>query len=607
MTATVSPDLLDQRVDSLIVTQARKTPDRVAATCGAMSLTYGELDRATAALARRLQAEEATPGQLIGVHLERSLDMLVAVIAIMRAGHAYLPLDPDFPPERLAQMITDSKVATVVSQSSLREAAPPGDYRRIDIDLFEAPQDTGDALPEPVMGGGADRIYVLYTSGSTGRPKGVVLEHRNVVNFLLSMAQEPGLAEADRLLCVTTLSFDISGLELYLPLITGATVVIAERDDVIDGERLRQLLDAHAITVMQATPTTWRLLLEADWQPAPGFKALVGGEALPIDLARALAGACGEVWNMYGPTETAIWSTCYRLPPSGAPVLIGRPIANTLVYVLDKALRPVPPGIPGELFIAGAGVARGYLDRPDLTAERFLPDPLAGDSGGTMYRTGDMGRYLSDGNIEFRQRADNQIKIRGFRVELGEIEVAICDLDGVRQVVCKVFEARPGAGHLVAYVQPESDAVPAADEIRRHLVRFLPAYMVPQKYVVVDKFPLTPNGKIDRRQLPQPAAEDFLEEAYAAPETEVEKRVADVFAEFLDCERVGRDAGFFDLGGHSVLAMRVISRLRKSEHPKITLRALFEHSTPRDLARVIEDLRRDGHGDAAVEIEEMQF
>lgn len=606
MTSTVSPDLLDQRVDSLIVAQARKTPDRVAAICGATSLTYGELDRATAALARRLHAEEAAPGQLIGVHLERSLHMLIAVIAIMRAGHAYLPLDPDFPPERLALMIADSKVATVLSQSSLREAAPPGDYRRIDIDLLETPQDTGDALPEPVIGG-ADRIYVLYTSGSTGRPKGVVLGHRNVVNFLLSMAQEPGLTEADRLLCVTTLSFDISGLELYLPLITGATVVIAERDDVIDGERLRQLLDAHAITVMQATPTTWRLLLEADWQPASGFKALVGGEALPIDLARALAGACGEVWNMYGPTETAIWSTCYRLPPSGAPVLIGRPIANTLVYVLDKAMRPVPPGIPGELFIAGAGVARGYLDRPDLTAERFLPDPFAGDSGGTMYRTGDMGRYLSDGNIEFRQRADNQIKIRGFRIELGEIEVAISELDSVRQVVCRVFEPRPGAGCLIAYMQPEGDAIPAADEIREHLGRFLPAYMVPQKYVLVDKFPLTPNGKIDRRQLPQPALDDFLEEAYVAPETDIEKRVADVFAELLGCERVSRDAGFFDLGGHSVLAMRVISRLRKSEHPMISLRALFEHSTPRDLARVIEGLREGGHGDAAVEIEEMQF
>lgn len=607
MTATVPPDLLDQRVDSLIVAQSRKTPDRVAAICGAARLTYGELDRATAALAVRLQAEHAAPGQLIGVHLERSFHMLIAVIAIMRAGHAYLPLDPDFPSERLAQMIADSKVATVLSQSSLRADAPAGDYRRIDVDLCETEQDAADILPEPVLAGGSDRIYVLYTSGSTGRPKGVVLEHRNVLNFLLSMQQAPGLSEADRLLCVTTLSFDISGLELYLPLITGASVVIAERDDVIDGERLRGLLEAHAITVMQATPTTWRLLLEADWQPAPGFKALVGGEALPIDLARALARVCGEIWNMYGPTETAIWSTCYRLPPSGAPVLLGRPIANTLVYVLDKALRPVPPGIPGELFIAGAGVARGYLDRPDLTAERFLVDPFSGESGGTMYRTGDMGRYLPDGNIEFRQRADNQIKIRGFRVELGEIEVAIADLDCVRQVVCKVFEARPGAAYLVAYVQPEGDALPTPDEIRQHLVRFLPAYMVPQKYVVVDTFPLTPNGKIDRRQLPQPAVEDFMEEAYVAPETDIEKRVADVFAEFLGCERVGRDAGFFDLGGHSVLAMRVISRLRKNEHPKLSLRTLFEHSTPRELARIIDDLRKDDHGDAVVEIEEMQF
>ena len=609
MTPTVPLSLLDQRVDDLILAQAARTPDAIAAICGSSSLSYAELNRRSAALAQLLVTRGATPGALVGLHLERSLDLLVAVLAILRCGAAYLPLDPDFPAERLAFMVADSGLKLVVSQASLAVAAPPGSYERIEIEASTDPI-TGHtpALPGP-RATSADPIYVLYTSGSTGKPKGVVLEHRNVVNFLLSMQQQPGLTANDVLLAVTTLSFDISGLELLLPLITGASVVIASRDQASDGDQLKKLIAQHAVTVMQATPTTWRLLLEAGWEPAPAFKVLVGGEALPADLARTLAQACGEVWNMYGPTETAIWSTCYLVPRAGAPILIGKPIANTRVYILDKSMRRVPVGIPGEIYIAGQGVARGYLNRAEMTSERFLADPFAGRAE-RMYRTGDMGRTLTDGNLEFRQRADNQVKVRGFRIELGEVEGALAALAGVKQAICTVTEVRPGDARLVAYVSTTGADGATVAELREHLRQKLPQYMIPQHFVAIQSFPLLPNGKIDRKQLPSLRDAGLIEEAYVAPATSTEIAVAKVFAEVLQVERVSADANFFDLGGHSILAMRALTLLRRDLAPGLALRTIFEHAQVRELARAIGTLRTPPAPPAQAkdqEIEQFQF
>ena len=604
MTVAVDESLLDRRVDSLIGEQVARTPDATAVVCGTERLSYGAFDARCRHLAAHLHVLGVGRGTLVGVHLERSVDMLVAVVAVMQCGAAYVPLDPEFPPDRLAYMVADSGMPLVLTQASLAAAAPPGSYRRVDIEtLLATPAAT--AAPEPAPGGGSDLVYVLYTSGSTGRPKGVALEHRNVVNFLLSMQQEPRLVAEDRLLAVTTLSFDIAGLELYLPLITGATVVLAAADQTADGDSLRALIDEHAITVMQATPATWRLLIESGWNGTSTFKALCGGEALPQDLARQLLTRCGALWNMYGPTETAVWSTCFRVSDPTMPVLIGRPIANTRVYVLDKSSRPAPTGVPGELHIAGAGVARGYLGRPELTAERFLSDPFSPASGDRMYRTGDLGRYRPDGQLEFRQRADHQIKIRGFRVELGEVESAMESHAQVRQAVAKVFELRPGDSRLVGYVLPEGDA-PTAAQLREHLRGSLPQYMVPQHFSMVERFPLTPNGKVDRNELQPPHAADLLVESHVEPITETERAVAAVFREVLALERVSADASFFDLGGHSVLATRVVALLRQRCHPGVSLRMVFEAATVAELARATDRLSRPAAVESG-EHEQFQF
>lgn len=567
----------DSRVDQLISAQIARTPDAIAAVHGSRSLSYRDLGRQSDRAAARLRALGVARGTLVGVHLERSVEMLVAVIAVMKTGAAYVPLDPDFPADRLGHMVADAGLAVVVSQPSLADVAPPGDYRRVHVAQLLEQQDEAADEPTPVApdppqsGNGSDLVYVLYTSGSTGIPKGVAIEHRNVANFLLSMQGEPGMDAQDRIVAVTTLSFDIAALELYLPLVTGATVVIASREEASDGGSLRALIDSNGATVMQATPTTWRLLIDAGWQGSPGFKVLCGGEPLPPDLARMLLERCGQLWNMYGPTETAIWSTVHRVTDGEEPVPIGRPIANTRVYVLDRSGRPVPTGILGELFIAGAGVARGYLNLPQLTAERFLRDPYSKDAGARMYRTGDLGRYLPDGNLEFRSRVDNQVKIRGFRVELGDVEAALESHAAVKQAVARIVEFRPGDLRLVAYVLPFGEAPTHAD-LRDYLRTRLPHYMVPQHLPVVREFPLTPNGKVDRNALPLPQLPPAagMHTGSSAP---VDPRIgylAAVWSEILGVA-AGADDNFFDLGGHSMLAVHMVNRVAAETGVRIKL------------------------------------
>jgi len=608
MLVKIPRDAVERRVHDLFAEQAKRTPDALAVVCGEARLTYAELDRQSDALAARLQSLGARREVLVGIYLERSIEMLVALLAVMKSGGAYVPLDPDFPAERIAQMVADAASPLIITQESLRETLPPTSARLVVIEECDL---SGDELPDVSPERAASpssSAYVIYTSGSTGTPKGVVIEHRSVVNFLLSMAEEPGLGPEDVLLAVTTLSFDIAVLELLLPLVVGARTVVASRDESTDGDLLQRLLADSGATVMQATPSSWRLLLEAGWTGGPGFKILCGGEALPIDLARDLQERAGSVWNMYGPTETTVWSTCHRLPSADAPVLIGRPIANTQVYVLSRTLQPVPVGVPGDLWIGGAGVARGYLGRDELTAERFRPDPFQDADGSRMYRTGDVGRYLRDGNLEYRSRVDNQVKVRGFRIELGEIETAVSAHPAIRQAVATVLHPGSGDARIAAYLVPvDGEEFPSPSEVRNHLRQTLPQYMIPQYFVRVEELPLTPNGKVDRGQLPPPSDDaGLLAEAFVDPRSPAERAVAEAWGEVLGVKRVSADANFFDLGGHSVLAVRAVARLRKELGVAVSLRQLFQAPSVETLAREIEALS-GASGASADEREDVVF
>ena len=421
--------------------QAARTPNRIAAIFGRQQMTYGELNARANRLAGWLRERGVQPGSLAGISIERSLELLVAVLGVLKAGAAYVPLDPLYPPDRIAFMAEDAKLSVFLTRDRVLEATEAKRHGTADPANLASPD---------------DRAYVIYTSGSTGRPKGVEIAHRALVNFLHSMRRAPGMGPQDSLLAVTSLSFDIAGLELLLPLTTGARVVIAEAADVVDGARLRDLFARSLPTLMQATPVTWRMLLENGWPGDPRLTALCGGEPMPGELAKALLKKCASLWNMYGPTETTIWSTIERVDSADGPILIGRPIDNTQVYILDSCRQPAPPGVAGDLFIAGRGLAHGYLARPDLTADRFVPDPFSPFPGRRMYTTGDLARYLPDGRIECLGRTDHQIKLRGFRIELAEIESVLEQHPAVLQsVVAAVDFDAPNGGsdkRLAAYV-----------------------------------------------------------------------------------------------------------------------------------------------------------
>ncbi|WP_236664543.1 non-ribosomal peptide synthetase, partial [Streptomyces noursei] len=490
----------DRLVCELVDEQAAARPDAVAVVCGAQRLTYRELADRVDRLAGHLRARGAAPGRTVGVLMERSADLLVALLAVLKAGGAYVPLDPSYPTARLAHMAADARLHLLVAHSStehlLAGAVPETVVLDRDHALIAASPGAG-----PVPGATAeDTAYVLYTSGSTGEPKGVEVGHRALVNFLVSMAREPGLGPDDRLLALTTVCFDIAGLELYGPLITGGRVEILPTEDARDGVRLRAALEAARPTVVQATPATWKMLLAAGWPGDPALKVLCGGEALDQDTADRLTAGCGQVWNLFGPTETTIWSAADRLLP-GAPVTIGRPLANTQLYVLDEHRTPLPVGVPGELYIGGDGLARGYLGRPELTRERFVANPLADGPSPRLYRTGDLVRRLPDGRIGYLGRIDSQVKVRGFRVELTEIEATLRRLPGVREAVVVAREVTPGNVGLRAFYLGTDSTEGAAAVDKDALRAWLPEYMVPDVLVRLRSFPQTLNGKVDRTAL----------------------------------------------------------------------------------------------------------
>jgi amino acid adenylation domain-containing protein len=572
-------------VHAWVEQEAAQHPDKVAVESGSSTLSYGELSARSNRLARWLQSLGVGPDQLVGLCVERSADMLVGLLGIMKAGGAYVPLDPQFPKDRLSFMLEDSGAKVLITESHLKDLAAGAQVVCLDKEDWQ--QESSAAVESGV--GPENLAYVIYTSGSTGKPKGVEITHRSVVNLLASMQREPGMKAGDRLLAVTTLSFDIAGLELYLPLVSGGQVVIAPRAVVGDGAALAELLEQSRANVMQATPVTWRLMLEAGWRGRAGMKILCGGEALPLELAHRLLETGAEVWNLYGPTETTIWSTVQRMEAGAETVAIGRPVANTQVYVLDENRQLAPAGVSGELYIGGQGVARGYWRRPELTGERFLEDPFW--AGQRIYRTGDVARWRRDGTLECLGRVDHQVKVRGYRIELGEIESALEQIAGIRQAVAIVREDVPGDPRLVAYVVTRNRAIADPRVLRETLQAQLPDYMVPTAFVTLDAFPLTPNKKVDRKALPAPDNNSAASAVYVPPSTESERRVAELWQGLLGKDRIGVLDNFFDLGGHSLLAAQLQSRLKQRLGCEISLVELFQHPTVAAIATLM-DARR---------------
>jgi amino acid adenylation domain-containing protein len=590
----------DVSVAGLVEEQAARTPQRTAVRLGETSLSYAELDARANQWAHALRRRGVRRGSRVGICLERSIDLVPAVLAVLKAGAGYVPLDPVFPAERLAYMQADSGLSVVISQSQLRDLHRTPVEQTMELDTARAELDAESREPlqdEDAVVKEGDVAYVLYTSGSTGKPKGVLVSHGAVVNFLTSMLREPGLTQDDRLLAVTTLSFDIAVLELLLPLCTGAEVVVATRPQAMDGSVLRGLLDSEQVTVMQATPATWRLLIESGWQGRKGFKALCGGEPLAPDLAESLLERVGELWNMYGPTETTVWSTCCRIESPHSGIGIGRPIANTTVWILDEAGEPCPIGVPGEIHIGGAGVALGYLNRPELNADRFIEDRFAGNAGARLYRTGDLGLWTAQGQLKYLGRKDLQVKVRGFRVEPGEIEVSLVTYPGVKQAIVVTREDHPGDVRLVAYLIAGDGGTPESSGLRKHLSASLPDYMIPQHFVFLRAFPSTPNGKLDRSKLPRPM--DSVEAKISLASTArspMEELVQRVWAEHLGYGDFSPQGNFFDIGGSSLIAARIAVALEKALGRSVGLTVLFQHPTVERLAQALSGAEKDTGG-----------
>ncbi|MER5732122.1 amino acid adenylation domain-containing protein, partial [Streptomyces sp. NPDC002138] len=591
-------------VVELFEAQVARTPDEVALVFGDVQLTYAELDARANRLARYLIGRGVGPESIVAVVFERTVDLVVGLLGVIKAGAGYLPIDPNYPADRIAYVIADSGAVCLLSCEGMRDRLSEfevgnEEQTSVPVVLLDDPvvadelagfpggvvaqsERTRALLPEHPM-------WVIYTSGSTGRPKGVLVEHRAIVNFLESMQDRFPLSADDRLLAVSTHGCDMAGFEFYLPLVNGARLLLAAQEQVLDPWALRELIRSAGVTMVHATPSLWRGLAadtgdEVDWTKV---RALIGAEALPSDLARILLAKTPTLTNLYGPTETTVWSTAKELSGDSADASsIGVPIGNTQVYVLDERLAPVPTGVAGELYIAGQGMARGYLGRPALTAGRFVASPFA--PGERVYRTGDVVRWTADGDLQYVGRSDDQVKVRGFRVELGEIEAVVSAHASVAQAVVLVREDTPGDKRLIAYVVPERDAATEqldglGQTVRALVQDRLPAYMVPSAVVVIEKLPLMPNSKLDRKALPAPDS-TAGEEPRSRAVTSFEEGLCEAFAEVLGVETVGVDDDFFALGGHSLLAVRLVDRLRE-RGVSVAVRDLFAAPTVTELMK----------------------
>ena len=584
-------------VHRMFEAQARQRPQAPALAADGQVFSYGDLDRRAGRLAQALIAQGLRPGQRVGLVAERGAGMVVGLLAILKAGAAYVPVDPALPDERMRYMLQDSGACLVLASGLApgRLAALGGSLPHVlDLEQLEGQAGTGPAPRVEVHGEQA--AYVIYTSGSTGRPKGVVVRHAAFSNFLQSMAERPGLQAQDVVLATTSLSFDIAGLEIFLPLAVGAQLVVAGREQVRDAAALAALLERSRASVMQATPSGWRLLLAGGWKAARPLKALCGGEALAPDLMALLRAAGVDLWNLYGPTETTIWSSLQQV--QGDAATLGQAIAATRLLVLDEGLRCVPQGVAGELFIGGQGLARGYWQRPGLSAERFVADPFAGPdaAGERLYRTGDLVRRNADGALEYLGRLDHQVKIRGYRIELGEVEAALLAQPEVREAV--VTAAGSGSDtRLVAHISLHASlhAGPPLDAaaLRARLASSLPDYMLPSAIVVLDTLPLNHSGKVDRAALP--AAQAPAGQSYEAPSGQTEQMLAGLWSELLGGGRVDRRDSFFERGGHSLKVVQLLARLQGAGAAGLTAQDIFRTPVLQDMAGLV---RLPAHGGA---------
>ncbi|KAF2328719.1 polyketide synthase [Flavobacterium ginsenosidimutans] len=572
----------------LFLAQAEASPNSMALEFEDQQISYQELAKKINQTANYFLAQGLSPGQFVAVSMERNPNLIVSLLAILQCGAAYLPLDPKFPTERLEFMLEDSEASFLLTTRSLSTSLPNSSKTLFIEDVLASLSQYRDS-PVSISVNPTSVAYMMYTSGSTGKPKGVTVTHKNLVNFLYSMAIEPGINAEDKLLSITTISFDIAGLELFLPLIKGAAVVFADYETTRDGLLLFNLLQKKQITILQATPTTWQLLLDSGWDTPLALKALCGGEAMPLNLARQLTSRCDSLWNMYGPTETTIWSAVKEILADDELITIGFPIANTEIYLLDEQGKIVEEGTIGEIVIGGDGVAQGYWKRPELTAEKFIPDSFSTESGARLYRTGDLGKLLPNGELQCLGRIDHQVKLRGHRIELGEIEATLNTLPGIKQSAVIVSNHFGNEDKLVAYLKSGEES---QDEKTIHdaLSKVLPEILLPSKYIWVDEFPITPNGKIDKKNLPLPEnTRPDSAPLFKKPVTQLEKDLAKIWSEELKITEIGIDDNFFDMGGSSVLAQKVTTLIKQRLSLEIPVSKIYIHPTIKELSSILEE------------------
>ena len=594
-TAAIYPEELT--TPRLFELQAQRTPSALALICEDRSLSFRELDRASNQLAHELLSRGIVRGNLVGVCMTRSTDLVVALLAVLKSGAAYVPLDPAYPATRLAQIVDDAKPAAILTLRALHDRVPTTAAMKIVLDAeVEAIHRQRDSTLDPINAPRPDDLaYVIYTSGSTGRPKGVQIQHRALANLMWTMRECPGITATDTMVSVTTVSFDMSVPDLFLPLVVGAKLVFAVEAEAADGAALLRLLQWHHATIMQATPVTWQILLAAGWAGEPRLKMLCGGEAMSRTLADQLL-PHGELWNMYGPTETTVWSSALRIDEGSGPIRIGPPIANTQFYVMDGQGQLAPSGAPGELYIGGNGVALGYLNLPQLTRERFVADPFSPRAGARLYRTGDRVRRRAHGTFEFLGRNDNQIKLRGFRIELGEVESVLRAHPEVAEGVAIVAPDALGENALRAYVvardvSPDQSAT-LVSRLHASLRRSLPAYMCPSALMVIAAMPRTPNGKLDRAALPTPVQPSEPVPA-ARPRGDIEQRLTRIWCEVLGTPIISTHANFFESGGHSLLAVRLLARIETEFGQTLTLASVFKNPTLAEQTTLLADLEQN--------------
>ena len=585
----------DKTLHQIISEKARKLPDKIAVRFGEETLTYGQLEERANQLARMLLENGVQIGDTVGLALDRSPELIISLLALMKSGAAYVPVDPLHPTERIEYTLNDAACKLLLtSQTYAQRFALPG--REIFIETVWPQLDAYSKEDPGVAVSGRDLAYILYTSGTTGNPKGAQIEHHSLVNVLLSVQKAPGLTADDKTVSLATIAFDLSTVEIYLPLITGAELTLVDAATNRDGFLLAELIQARNISFMQATPATWRMLWACGWRGSKTLRVVSCAEALSNDLALKLLGSCQSLWNMYGPTETTIYATGKPITREDELITIGKPIANTRIYLVDDRLKLRPIGQPGELCIAGEGLARGYLNQPDLTAEKFVPDPFSGVVGARMYRTGDLARFLPNGDIQYLGRIDQQVKIRGHRIELAEIEHQLLRQPGIKDAVVIAREDVPGDQRLVAYLVIDAVDQRAGQKVWKDGIRrVLPDFMVPNHFIVLPELPVTSNGKIDKKALPEPNGESRMESRSTAPQTNTEKLLIRIWKELLNTDKVTIQDDFFELGGHSLLAVQVMARIEKETTIRLPISALFELNTIEKLAQAVE--QKDKHSE----------